>query len=163
MPLITGKPLPLDARLILQDIMVAAGVQQCEITSVARTPADQARVMYENCIGTGPQQGPVNQKALYKLPGQVVVDVFEQNRTLPRNQVIALMLSKIIELGPQTVSRHCCDPATVTVFDIGPSTVTPQDKRPAFEAAVQADRRVAKFLSPHTADPAYHLEIPVAP
>lgn len=162
-PVITGKPIPLDARLILIDIMLASGVRSCEITSVARTPADQARVMYDNCAGSGPQQGPVNQRSLYKLPGQVVVDVFEQNRMLPRDQVIALMLAKILELGPQTVSRHCCDPAKVTVFDIGPSSVKPQEARPALEAAARADKRVVKFLSPHNADPAYHFEIPVVP
>lgn len=161
MAIISGLPLPNKAKMLLLDMLIAAGVKKCEVTSVARTPEAQARVMYENCIGTGPQQGPVNQRQLYKLPGQVVVDVFEQNRTLPRDQVIAMMLAKIVELGPQSISRHCCDPSKFTVWDVGPKSVDPPEALPALEAAAMAavkDGKLTKFLSPFNADPALHFE-----
>jgi len=164
MPLITGKPLPLDARLILQDIMVAAGVQQCEITSVARTPADQARVMFANLVGTGLHQGIAEQRKLYLPPGNQIIDVYEQNASLPADQVQALMAARIQEVGPQLVSHHCCDPSKMTVWDIDPATVKPPEKLPAFEAALAAavaDGRLSKLLSPHNADPALHCERPV--
>lgn len=158
---ITGKQIPEDVASILRDIMAAAGVESVRVTSTARTPADQARVMYENCIGTGPNQGPAKQHELYAGPGDLVVKVFENNLDKHREELIGLMERKIWELGPQTVSRHCCDPAKVCVLDISPSSI-PKDRHVAFEKAVEDDKRVTKFLSPHNADPAFHLEIPRA-
>lgn len=163
--MVTGELIPLAARLVLIDIMTAADVNSCEVTSVARTPADQARVMYENLIGTGPQQGEQKQHDLYREPGDLVIDVFQANMGKPRDQIIELMRQKIVELGPQTVSHHCCDPAILTVFDVGPNSID-FTKRLAFESAAGAAvaaGRVGKFLSPHTADPAYHFEIAVDP
>lgn len=165
MPLITGKPIPLDARLILQDIMVAAGVQQCEITSVARTPADQARVMWANLVGTGLHQGIAEQRKLYLPPGNQIIDVFEQNASLPAAEAQALMAARIEEVGPGLVSHHCCNPAALTVWDIDPDSVKPALALCAFEAALTAaakDGRLSKFLSPNNADPALHCERPVA-
>jgi hypothetical protein len=46
----------------------------------------------------------------------------------------------------------------LTVIDIAPSSVM---NKPAFEAAVRADKRVKLFLGPSNSDPAYHLEIPI--
>ncbi len=161
--MITGKLIPLAARLVLIDIMTAANVQKCEITSVARTPADQARAMFDNLVGTGPQQGEQKQHDLYLAPGDLVIDVFHANRARPRDQIIELMRQKIVELGPGTVSKHCCDPSKLTVFDVGPNSID-KTKHAAFIAAADAavkDGRVKKFLSPVNADPAFHFEIAV--
>jgi hypothetical protein len=163
--MITGKTIPLNARLVLIDIMLDAGVKSCEITSVARTPEEQARVMYENLIGPPPLQGIAAQRRLYLPPGNLIIDVFEQNASLPADQVQALMAAKIREIGPGTVSHHCCDPKVLTVFDIGPSSVTPQSNLTWFEGALMAavaDGRLSKFLSPHNADPALHCEMAVS-
>src|SRR6185295_413952 len=137
MSLISGKPLPNHARMVLLDILVASGVQKCEVTSTARPPLDQARAMYENLVGTGPQQGEQKQHDLYLAPGDLVIDVFHANKTKPRDQIIELMRQKIVELGPGTVSKHCCDPSKLTVFDVGPSSIDPT-KRAAFVAAADA-------------------------
>lgn len=163
--MITGKLIPLDARLMLIDIMMAAGVQACEITSVARTPLEQAEAMYENCIGTGPKQGPEEELHLYLAAGDAVIDVFVANQDKPRDQIIELMRQKIVEVGPQNVSHHCVSPLVLTVFDIGPASVLPRTALPAFEAALTAavtDGRLSKFLSPRNSDPALHVERPVA-
>lgn len=162
---VNGKHIPLAVRLILIDIMKVAGVRACTVTSVARTPFEQANAMYENCIGTGDQQGVQHELDLYKEAGDTVIRVFVANRDKPREQIIDLMRQKIVELGPQTVSMHCADSTVWTVLDIGPKSVIPQEARPAFEAALEAavkDGRFSKFLSPHTSDPGYHLELPAS-
>lgn len=159
--MITGEYIPLDARLALIDIMMAAGVQSCEITSVARIPAEQAAAMWENLNGPPPLKGIAAERHLYLEPGNRVIDVYEQNSSLPAAQVIALMTARIIEIGPGLVSHHCGDPSKITVFDIGPSTVKPPESLPAFEAALTEavkDGRLSKFLSPSNGDPALHIE-----
>jgi hypothetical protein len=66
------------------------------------------------------------------------------------------MTREILRIGPTRVSRHAADPRVLNVFDVAPSSVA---RRAAFERAVRADRRVARFLIPPQ-DPGYHLEIP---
>lgn len=152
-PHITGKPLQPEAEAVLKEILTACGLDSVLITSVGRTVAEQARVMYENCE----QYGAPAQHALYRPPGQKVVDVYSQfHATLSASAVQALMAEKILEVGSSNVSHHIAD-ANHYVFDVGPSSI-PQEKREAFIAAAASHPRVSKFLKP-PADPAYHLEV----
>jgi hypothetical protein len=147
-----GLLLPAPAAKVLQEILTAANLSRATITSVTRTPADQARVMYENCVSHGAQ---FNRK-LYAAPGGKVVDVYDANKEKSRDSVISLMLAKILAVGPSNVSKHCS--TTLYVFDVDPGSI-PAAKQPAFLAAVQAHKAVSKVLFPPT-DPAYHIEIP---
>jgi len=142
------------SRGVLTDILRAAGLAKVTISSTSRLPADQARVMYINLE----QQGIDAQLRLYKEPGRKVIEVYRQGKKDGKDAaaIRALMTAEIIRLGPTTVSRHAADPKILNVFDVAPSSVT---DRPAFEAAVRAEPRVAKFLLPPN-DPGYHLEIP---
>ena len=54
------------------------------MTSAHRTPADQARVMYENCVS----KGAAYNEALYCVAGDRVVEVFAANHDQPRDAVI---------------------------------------------------------------------------
>jgi hypothetical protein len=139
---------------ILEDILRAAGLTSALISSTARTPADQARVMYDNLEANG----VVHQKKLYAAAGDEVIDVYAASKAAGKtpSQIKADMEAKIVELGPTRVSHHAADPAVLNVFDVAPSSIT---KKAAFEKAVAADKRVSKFLLP-PADPGYHLEIP---
>lgn len=151
-----GIVLPLGAELVIRDIMTRAGTKACMVTSTARTPYDQARVMYDNIQAKGVEA----QMALYKLPGQKVVQVYTAMVTSGhaglRDSVIAGMEAKILELGPSTVSRHCAGPdSPVWVIDIAPSSIA----NPAnFIVHAEHHARVTKVLRP-PADPAIHLEI----
>ena len=143
------------AALVLSDIIDKAGVTQVLITSTTRTPADQARIMFDNLEA----HGVAAQKMLYKAPGQAVIDVYASMRAMGHNadEVKAAMVQKILEIGPQTVSRHCGDDSVRSVFDVAPSSI-PSVQRGAFISAVETDTRVDKFLQPPI-DPAYHIEI----
>ena len=143
---------------VLKDIMKKIGVKSAIVSSTARDSTNQARVMYENLIGTGPTQGEKKQRALYKEPGNEVIDVYSElkKQKKSREEIIGAMKKKIEELGPTKVSKHASDPKVYNVFDIAPSSIS---KREAFEAAVGKDQRVTVFITPKQSDPGYHFEI----
>jgi hypothetical protein len=142
------------SRQVLTDILRAAGLSKVIVSSTSRLPADQARVMYANLE----RQGIDAQRKLYKEPGRQVIEVYRQGKLAGKDAatIQGLMKDEIVRLGPTTVSRHASDPKILNVFDVAPSSVA---RRPEFEAAVRAEKRVAKFLLPPN-DPGYHLEIP---
>ena len=150
--MLDGLPLPEPAASVLVDILRVAGVARATVTSAHRTPAEQARVMYENCV----LKGAAYNRALYCAAGDQVVDVFEAHRGQPRDTVIQLMTEKILEIGPDSVSRHLSD--THYTFDVAPSSI-PAEKHAAFVAAVLGNKSVSKLIQPPQ-DPAFHLEIP---
>lgn len=149
---LTGSPLPAPAAKVLTEILAAAGLVTAQVTSVTRTPADQARVMYDNCKALG----VAHNKTLYGPAGDEVVQVYADNESKPRDAVIALMLAKINEVGPSRVSMHISD--THYVFDVAPSSI-PVASRPKFVDAIHAHTAVSKLIAPPV-DPAYHIEIP---
>ena len=151
-PLLRGIPLPDPAARILKDILKAGGLETAMVTSAHRTPADQARVMYENCVS----KGAAYNEALYCTAGDQVVEVFAANRDQPRDALIQLMTDKILEIGPEKVSMHMSD--THYTFDVAPSSI-PAAKHVAFVAAVLGNKAVSKLLQPPR-DPAFHIEIP---
>src|SRR3977135_774532 len=61
---------------VLRDVMAAAKVSTLTIASTQRSPADQARVMFNNLE----TQGVAAQRRLYKAPGQAVIDVYETGK-----------------------------------------------------------------------------------
>lgn len=139
---------------VLEDILQAAGLTSALITSTARTPAEQARVMFNNIMASS----VLKQKRLYAAAGDAVIDEYVKAKKAGRTpiEIKAAMEAKIIALGPTKVSHHAADPNVLCVFDVAPSSIA---KKAAFEKAVRADKRVKKFIVPPL-DPAYHLEIP---
>ena len=139
---------------VLRDVMAASKVAKVTISSTQRSPADQGRVMYNNCE----TQGVAAQKKLYKAPGQAVIDVYVAGKAAGKSAdaIKADMTAKINELGPMTVSHHAADPKVLNVFDVAPSSVVNVD---SFQKAAKADARVSKFLTPPN-DPGLHFEIP---
>src|SRR5215213_7531998 len=137
---------------VLEDILQAAGLTSALITSTARTPADQARVMFNNIVKTG----VAAQKKLYAAAGDLVIDEYVKAKKAKKTpvEIKAAMEAKIIAVGPTKISHHA-DPSVLCVFDVAPSSVA---NKAAFEKAVRADKRVSKFLTPPL-DPGYHLEI----
>jgi hypothetical protein len=141
---------------VLQDIMRRAGVTSAVVTSTQRTPAAQARAMFENCES----QGVKSQKDLYGPNGDLVIDVFVAGKAAGKTaaQIQKEMEKKIIALGPSNVSHHAADPKVLNVFDVAPSSI-PAAKQAAFQKAVLADKRVRKFFTPSQGDPGFHIEI----
>lgn len=142
------------AEQVIKELVAKAGDHSCLITSTARSPEDQARVMYNNLES----YGVAAQKALYAAAGDQVIDVYSASKQANKTpvQIKADMTAKINELGPSNVSHHCADPASLCVVDIDPGSLA---HGAAFVQAVKADGRVSKLIEPPD-DPAYHLELP---
>jgi hypothetical protein len=143
---------------VISDLGAKSGVSSCEITSVQRSPEEQAHAMFVNCK----HLGPPNQFKLYGGFGDQVITVYvELSGKLPDAEICARMADKIREIGPEKVSHHCCDPRKLNVVDIAASSIPPMFLL-SFEAAVKSDKRIARHFSPYTvpSDPAFHLEIP---
>jgi hypothetical protein len=142
------------SREVIKDILRAAKLPSALITSTARTPEDQARIMYENCE----DHGVTSQKNLYAAAGDEVIDVYVAGKAANKNKADTIldMTAKIRAVGPSNVSKHIADPTILNVVDIAPSSLS---NKVAFETAGDAEARVNKFLKP-PGDPSYHLEIP---
>jgi hypothetical protein len=136
---------------VLERILVTSGNGSCLVTSTARDPDDQARVMFENCE----RHGAAAQRRLYKAPGRRVIAVYQRTAGKPRAERIAAMAAEIRAVGPEKVSLHCADPAVLGVVDVAPSSLAHPNE---FRAAAEADPDVSRVLGPPT-DPAFHLEI----
>lgn len=148
---------------VVKDVLRAAGLAKATITSTARTPADQARAMYQNLVGSGRGQGVEHQRQLYGTAGDKIIDVFVELRDKGSTpaEIQAGMRDRILEIGPGKVSRHLADPATLNVLDIAPSSLGGGDAVAAFETAAKAlvGSRIERLLTPGDRDPAEHLEI----
>ena len=138
---------------VIIDILTKSNNVNCLITSTARTPYDQARIMFDNCE----LKGSMAQLKLYKEAGQQVVKVYMNRGIDNRESTIAKMEAKILEIGASHVSRHCADFNKLCVVDIAPSSIS---NKSGFIAETLLDKRVSKLLHPPT-DPAFHLEIPI--
>ena len=143
----------IDALVTLRAILDRAGLASARVTSGVRTPAHQARVMYENLR----RYGVDSQKKLYGPNGDQVIDVYVAHAKESRDRVVMLMRAKILELGPSRVSKHCSD--THDVIDVAPSSI---DDRKRFEEALhwaKAQGKISHYILPPS-DPAYHIERP---
>lgn len=145
-------------KTVLFGILTVAKLNSCFVTSTSRTPADQARIMFDNIMA----HGVAAQKALYAAAGDEVIDEFVKARKAGKNAagIKAAMEAKIIAIGPGKVSHHCADPAKLNVIDVAPLSI---GDKPAFEKAVHSaltKGTLSRFLEPGGGDPAYHLEIP---
>jgi hypothetical protein len=143
---------------VLTEILTNAKLPSCMITSTSRTPADQARIMFQNIAS----KGVAAQKKLYAAPGRAVIDEFVRAKAAGKDQagITAAMEAKINALGPSTVSHHCADPAKLNVVDVAPSSVANGARFvQAVQSAIKAGK-VSKLLTPGNNDPAFHIEIP---
>lgn len=140
---------------VLKEIVASAGLRSVVVSSTARDPDEQARVMFDNLE----RYGADHQRGLYASAGRRVIDTYEQSRRegKSRDRTIADMAQRIRDIGPTLVSRHASDPRVLNVFDVDPASVR---NKVAFERAVLADARVdaGSFFKPPR-DPGYHLEI----
>lgn len=152
---VDASRIPPHALAVVERLLTSTGNPACLVTSAARDPEAQARIMLDNLE----KLGVTAQRKLYKAPGQKVIDTYAlvMGRA-PSAAIIRSMAQTIRDVGPSNVSLHCADPAKLAVLDIAPSSLS----RPAsFRAAAEKDAAVSRVLGPPN-DPAFHLEIPAA-
>jgi len=118
--------IPADRRIVssyaikvIEKALEAAGMNTAVITSTIRLPAEQAEIMYENAA-----KDLAEQYRLYGSTGDQVIDVYKQNKTKSKAQVVELMKKKIEDLAARNmrVSLHVStfeQYATLNIIDIG--------------------------------------------
>ena len=113
---ISGKDIP---RAAINRIIKMEGYQgNIVISSVARTPEQQARCMLLNIKNNGMEE----QRKTYKYEGQQVLNAYNPNLSDEEN--VRRMTQKINEVGPHRVSRHCVASTDYCVFDVEKSTLS---------------------------------------
>lgn len=147
-----------DAIELLKILGASSGNALIEVSSVARTPYDQARIMYENCQKLGVK----SQYELYARSGDKVIAVYEREvkKGRDKNTVIRAMQAMIVALGPSRVSKHCVDTAIMNVFDIPFSSVS---NKKEFRKALNKlhPYPISRYLDENRNN-CFHLEMKVA-
>lgn len=148
----------------VKDGLRVAGQPNATITSTARTPADQARAMFNNLANPANTiaQNVATQLGIYAAPGDAVVNVFAAQAAgmthaqvnANRAAIEAAMLAEIDAQGCGNVSRHCGDPAVVSVIDVGAGAFAANGAR--FFQAVTA--RVTRSIDERGTNNCYHFE-----
>ncbi|KAA3614592.1 MAG: hypothetical protein DWQ05_14950 [Calditrichaeota bacterium] len=156
-PKITGKALPQIAHNVLREILISSKTPSAKVSSISRTPAHQARVMYEYVKRHGAQAG----YKLYGPEGDAIIKVFEKAGDRDRQTIIDLMLKETLVQLPiaHANNRLMHTNSTHYVFDISFRSI-PQVNRPTLLAAAKAHPRVFRILGPDEGEKdAFHLEI----
>ncbi len=153
---------------IIKDGLRAAGVPAGSISSTARTPADQARAMFNNLVNpknTVAENVKYQIEEVYKTkPGTEIVKFFvtlTKDKTLSEilaeaASIKASMVEKIESIGPEIVSNHCADFTKKTVVDVT-ANVFSKENGALFESSTKP--RVTKFIDERKGNKAYHLEL----
>ncbi|WP_143735490.1 hypothetical protein [Microbulbifer mangrovi] len=157
------------------------GIVKCDISSTIRTMNDQARIMYGNCASFSAATSVSSLRSArgwgYAAAGRKVEEVFFENKSKPRAEVISLMEKKIVSIskGGVRVSLHCVPDAEYkrnNILDIPYSSVE-VSRRKDFEIAlmgmstevknlryrqpVKAEEYISRLI---IEDKCWHLEIP---
>lgn len=142
----------------LNDVMAAAKIPECYVTSVARSPKEQATAMFDNCLRTG----VADQYSVYRESGDAVIEVFETyfdrdatylKTPAGRAECIKAMVDKINEIGPSKVSHHCLGPdSPLEVIDILQSSIEAEAR------FLQAVRKHPRYIKDLVENRVYHLE-----
>lgn len=149
----------------LRNGMRKAGQSEIVITSTARTPADQARAMFQNLTSAADTiaNNITAQLAIYAKAGDDVINVFRgASNGKSREEVLrqaesiqSAMQDKIESVGPSNVSNHCADATKLAVIDVG--TATFQQNAALFKDYVSP--LVTKFLDEASPNRCFHLEL----
>lgn len=157
------------------------GIVKCDISSTIRSMSDQARIMYGNCASFPAATSVSSLRSArgwgYAAAGRKVEEVFFENKSKPKAEVISLMEKKIasISKGGVRVSLHCVPEAEYkrnNILDIPYSSVE-ASRRKDFEIAlmgmstevknlryrqpVKAEEYISRLI---IEDKCWHLEIP---
>lgn len=153
---ISGKvsQLPSKAVNILKEILQTAELSRAEVTSVTRTPEEQAHAMFVNIKNKGVD----SQLRLYKSPGRQVIRVYVDNQDKSDSEIKRRMVDKIVAVGSDKVSLHCSK--SHIVFDVAPTSIANKSKFVEAVLKAKSAGKIHKYLGPGDGDPAYHIEIP---
>jgi hypothetical protein len=166
---------------VVRESLRVAGQANATINSTARSPADQARAMFNNLVNPG-TDGVLTLEEVtsnvnvqkngngtgdftgYGAAGDAVIDVFvAEIADLTAAEILAdataiktTMEGEIDAQGPTSVSKHCSDPALISVVDVGAAAFSATN---GLLFVAEAESRVTNFLDERGSNGCYHLEL----
>jgi len=143
------------SEMVLREICSRACVSSVAISSGARNPEAQARIMYGNASAN-----LAAQRHLYGRSGNLALDQYEQGTAQGLNAAtIQNNMANVIRQHPDDF-HHVQRAPGLSVFDVSPRSVqgTGQHAGERLAAEARADPRVVRFFQPPN-DPGYHFEI----
>lgn len=144
---------------IIKLAMFYTNVNKVDITSTRRTPADQARIMYDTCRSVPGASNSEEMYAVrgynYKAPGLAVEKVYYANKDKPPHEIKLAMMKEIQAQTAkgQIVSNHLAEPgvfSSYNVLDIAYNTVD-ASKREKFSeilSGMASDIQSHKIIHP---------------
>jgi hypothetical protein len=151
---------------VLAELLIRAGIEEATITSTVRSPADDARVVFDNLERPG---GVAAARGLYKAPMQQVINVYVDAKRAgaSSDEIKARMTATIIALGGRNCSHHILTDEELKEINVLDVDVAPEKKK-AFRDVCAAESPapqgtnpnglLAKILVPPQ-DPCDHIEI----
>jgi hypothetical protein len=104
----------------------AAGMKEGLISRASATPKSQAKAMFDNLVGGGTLKYGPGGTAVIGRYRELTKDMTTAEILAAATEIKAAMEDKIIELGGcQKVTRHCADPLSLSVVDVGKSQFKP--------------------------------------
>jgi peptidoglycan hydrolase-like protein with peptidoglycan-binding domain len=155
------------SKSIIRLALQMAGMPHAVMTSTIRTPNEQAKIMYKNA-----KINLAGQYKLYGSAGDKVLKVYEKNKEKPQDEVLRLMVAKIVELGKSNirVSKHVVTREKYkqrNIIDIGVNSTKAKCgakfNAAAFTKALEqlkTEGRISKFIDEtKKSNTCWHIEI----
>lgn len=152
-----GPEIPSQITIVIKEILAEANIEKARATSLRRTMRQQTEEMLKLA-----EASVAKAKVLYCKAGDAVIDVYVQNKSKSRSQVLRLMEAELERQLPTAQDAGCLnhiESSRYIAVDIAKSSI-PEGKLNTFKKAVRARREISGFLCPPTDPNAYHLEFP---
>jgi len=152
-----GPEIPNQITIVIKEVLAEANIEKATATSLRRTMRKQVEEMLKLA-----EVSVAKAKLLYCEAGDTVIDVYVQNKTKPRSQVLEMMEAELGRQLPAAQDAGCLnhiESSTYIAVDIAKSSV-PAEKSIAFKKAVRGRKEISGFLCPPKDSRAYHLEFP---
>ena len=161
-----GVPLNVTGSRVLREILSASEVTTVRVDRVSSSVEEQARIMYDKLM-VAERSG--RKPDLYRPAGTMVQTIFDENRRMPRDEVISMMVAKLaseLELlkdrqaggEDRTQLKHLEVPDYLT-FDVLPSSLGTMADRERFLIAVKNHPETIRFFYPLEDQNTYHIEL----
>jgi len=154
---VQGEPLDSVPRAVLLEVLADAGLSSARVTSVARTPRQQAEAMRNAIL----RSGVAAVRGVYAAAAQSVIDAYVAatalgygpERTLDAMEAEIELVIEALGDDRRTMMHVASGRHT---FDVAPSSI--RDPA-AFESALRRHPRVLRIITPHEGEAAFHIEV----
>jgi antitoxin component YwqK of YwqJK toxin-antitoxin module len=163
---IDGVSLNVTGSRVLREILSASELPTARVERVSSTVEEQARIIYDKLIA---DERSGRKRDLYGPAETQVQTIFDENRRIPRDEVIAMMVAalsselKLLKeqqaVGEKGKQGEHSEAPGYTTFDVVPSSLGTIADRERFLIAVKNHPETIRFFYPPVDKNTYHIEL----